>query len=42
MEANKIKKANQSKSTLLFMVFGDRCINQALFSLFSILDKEGV
>jgi hypothetical protein len=38
MEANKIKKANQSKSTLLFMVFGDRCINQALFSLFSILD----
>ena len=38
MEENKIKTAYQTKSTLLFMVFGDRCINQAFFSLFSILD----
>jgi hypothetical protein len=38
MEENKIKTAYQTKSTLLFMVFGDRCINQAVFSLLSILD----
>jgi len=38
MEETKIKTAYQTKSTLLFMVFGDRCINQAFFSLFSILD----
>jgi hypothetical protein len=38
MEENKIKTANQTKSVLLFMVFGDYCIKQALFSLFSILD----
>lgn len=38
MVEKKVITENQAKSTLLFMVFGDHCIKQSLFSLFSILD----